>query len=88
MLEQLKNGIFHSKWTFLRLLQLVLASMVLVQAITDKHYLLIIPAVIILYMALSNSCHACRVPGASAKNSDSSNEIPGNIEFIEIKEKK
>ncbi len=85
MFKQLMDGMFHSKWTFLRLLQLFLSVMVLIQAITDEHYLLIIPAVFILYMALSNSCAACRVP--ASKHDAGSGEMPEEIEYIEINKK-
>ena len=88
MFKQLNEGVFHSKWNFLRLFQLTLAIMVLIQAITDHHYLLVIPALFILYMALSNSCQACRVPGHTVNDQKGGNVIPDNIEFIEIKNKK
>lgn len=86
MFEQLRVGIFHSRWNFLRIIQLVLSVLVVVQAITDHHFVLIIPALFILYMALSNSCQACQVPSGTNSPAREKVDVMKDIEYIEIKD--
>lgn len=84
MFQRLISGMFHTPWNILRVFQTLLASMVLIQAITDAHYLLIIPALFILYMGLSGSCMSCNtsVPG---KSNNTIQDIPDEMDFTEIK---
>jgi carbon starvation protein CstA len=84
MLEQLKFQVLHTRWHLIRILQLVLATMVLIQAITDKHYILIIPAVWLIYMSLMNTCSSCSTGSCGTNNAAPENKNE-TIQYKEIK---
>jgi len=84
MLQQIKFTIFHTRWHFLRILQLSVSVMVFIQAITDQHYLLLIPSFILIYMALFNTCAACS-SGSTCSDKDSPTIEKQEITYDEVK---
>lgn len=87
MFQQLKFNIFHTRWHILRILQLVLSVIVFIQAITDKHYVLLIPSFVLVYMAVMNTCSSCSIGGLNKSNYTTSIKSE-DIQYKEITEKK
>lgn len=87
MFQQLKFNIFHTRWHILRILQLVLSVIVFIQAITDKHYVLLIPSFVLVYMAVMNTCSSCSIGWLNKSNYTTSIKSE-DIQYKEITEKK
>lgn len=84
MFQQLKFNVFNTRWHFLRIVQFVLAVIVLIQAITDGFYLLIIPALFLLYMSLMNTCSACNNVQAINKQPEAFDNL-SDVDYTEVK---
>jgi hypothetical protein len=78
-----------SGWNFMRVLWLIMGTGIVIQAITEKNFLMLLPGLYFVFASLANiGCFAGSCATGYTTNTDNKKEAITEIEFEEVQSKK
>lgn len=78
-----------SGWNFMRVLWLIMGTGIVIQAITEKNFLMLLPGLYFVFASLANiGCFAGSCATGYTTNTDNKKETITEIEFEEVQSKK